>query len=90
MCDEILGIAIGYTNKKIKDMGDVFDWVGVTTTQLSDGSTTNPITVNGESYTAKAGDVVQYSGTEFVFGKDGKWQEFSENVYVENGCLYFG
>jgi hypothetical protein len=31
---------------------------GTTTTVISDGSTTNPITISGASYTAAAGDVV--------------------------------
>ena len=86
----IIAICKKFTKDSIADLGDVFDWIGVTTTALSDGSTANPITVNGESVTVKAGDVAQYNNTEFVFGKDGKWQEFSENVSVEDGCIIFG
>ena len=48
---------------------------GTTTTALSNGSTTNPITIDGESYTAVFGDIVVYGYTEFVF--DGTtWSEF--------------
>ena len=48
---------------------------GTTTTAISDGSTTNPITINGEEYTAVFGDIVVYDYTEFVF--DGtQWSEF--------------
>ena len=48
---------------------------GTTTTAISNGSTTNPITIDGESYTAVFGDVVVYGYTEFVF--DGTtWSEF--------------
>ena len=43
-------------------------WAGITTTELSDGSTTNPITIAGESYTAKAGDVVGYGEHVHVSG----------------------
>ena len=50
-------------------------WAGITTTELVDGSTTNPITIAGESYTAKSGDVVGYGELEFVFNGS-KWQEF--------------
>jgi len=50
-------------------------WAGFTTTQLSDGATTNPITISGESYTAKAGDVVAYGELEFVWSGS-KWQEY--------------
>lgn len=48
---------------------------GTTTTAISNGSTTNPITIDGEEYTAVFGDIVVYNYTEFVF--DGtKWSEF--------------
>lgn len=50
---------------------------GETTTTLSDGATTNPITINGESYTAVNQDAVFYGNKEFVF--DGtKWHEFGD------------
>lgn len=66
----------------ISALGNPLKYKGRTTTELTDGSTTNPITINSESYTAVAGDVVTYlpSGAgarelEFVF--DGTyWQEF--------------
>lgn len=48
---------------------------GVTTSELADGSTTNPITINEESYTAETGDLVIYGDLEFIF--DGTtWHEF--------------
>lgn len=50
---------------------------GTTTTALTDEATTNPITINGSSYTAVANDAVFYSKKEFVF--DGtKWHEFGD------------
>jgi hypothetical protein len=50
---------------------------GTTTTALTDGSTTNPITIDGESYTAVFGDIVVYSSSEFIF--DGtQWSEFGK------------
>ena len=53
-------------------------YIGTTTTALSNGSTTNPITVNGESYTAQFGDIAVYNYTEFIF--DGTaWGEFGRN-----------
>lgn len=52
-------------------------FIGVTTSSLSDGSTTNPITVNSESYTAKAGDLVVNGSSEYLF--DGtKWILFGD------------
>lgn len=50
---------------------------GTTTTALTDGATTNPITINGDSYTAVANDAVFYGNKEFVF--DGtNWHEFGD------------
>lgn len=50
---------------------------GTNTTALTDGATTNPITVDGKSYTAVSGDAVFYNNKEFVF--DGtKWHEFGD------------
>ena len=50
---------------------------GTTTTSLTDGATTNPITIDNESYTAVANDAVFYGNKEFVF--DGtKWHEFGD------------
>lgn len=51
--------------------------VGETTTALIDEATTNPIIINGQSYTAKPNDAVIYGKKEFLF--DGaKWHEFGD------------
>ena len=42
-------------------------FLGETTTELEDGSTTNPITINGQSVTASAGAIVVYGEKEFLF-----------------------
>lgn len=63
--------------ERISELGKVLCWVGVTTTVLTDGATTNPITVGDESVTVKAGGVAQYDGEEFAF--DGtNWQKLGE------------
>lgn len=51
-------------------------WIDETTTPISNGATTNPIQINGESYTAQAGDIVSYGNMEFIFSKGGVWREF--------------
>lgn len=52
-------------------------YLGVTTTALTNGATTNPITIGGESVTVSSGNVVIYEQKEFVW--DGaKWDEFGD------------
>lgn len=52
-------------------------YIGVTTTALTDGSSTNPIVIGGQSVTAKSGDLVIYGNLEFIFtSTDNKWHEF--------------
>jgi len=54
-------------------------FLGVTTTELTDGATTNPITIAGESVTAVNGNVVAYGNKEFVFASvDSKWHELGD------------
>ena len=51
--------------------------VGKTTTAITDGATTSPITVNNASHNAIKGDLVFYGNKEFVW--DGtKWLEFGD------------
>jgi len=65
---------------EIAKLQNATHWLGITTTELSDGSTTNPITINGQSVTAKNGDIVQDSNeTEFIFNGTA-WQEFGASI----------
>ena len=57
----------------IQDLGNALYWMGVTTTALTDGATTNPITINSESVTAKIGGMASYDGLEFVWNGSA-WQ----------------
>ena len=67
-------LARAYTDKKTSEVPSVIQYKGVTTTALSDGATTNPITINGSSYTAVNGDTVFYNGVAYTY--DGTvWQE---------------
>ena len=67
-----------YARDLITQLMNFDRYLGVTTTQLSDGDTTNPITISGESVTAEAGDVVTLSSdsSEMIFNSLGKWQSF--------------
>lgn len=52
-------------------------YLGTTTTAISDGSTTNPITIGGKSVTVVAGNVVIYGNSEYVWSDtESKWREF--------------
>ena len=69
----------------IEDLGHALYWVGITTTELSDGATTNPITVNSESVTVNLGGLASYDGSEFVWNGYA-WQELGKNNF---GALAF-
>ena len=60
------------------DSGDGTHWKGTTTTVLTDGSSTNPITILIEdepvTYTAVMGDIVVYGSSEFIFDSN-VWKE---------------
>lgn len=51
--------------------------IGETTTPLTDGATTNPIVIDGESYTAQINDLVFYQNKEFLFTANG-WREVGD------------
>ena len=59
----------------VSDLANVMAFVGVTTTPITDGNTTDTIKVNNNDHTADVGDVVIYDGEEFVW--DGSaWKLF--------------
>jgi len=47
-----------FVKTSVAGLSGAMHFRGTTTTTISDGSTTNPITIGGSSYTASAGDVV--------------------------------
>lgn len=65
------------------DSGDGTHYKGTTTTALTDGSTTNPITILIEdepvTYTAVMGDIVVYGSSEFIFDSNA-WKEIGRGV----------
>ena len=55
-------------------------FLGTTTTALSEGDTAGTITIDSESVTVGAGDVVLYGEFEFIYGgADNKWHKFGPN-----------
>ena len=69
----------------IQDLGQALYWIGITTTEHEDGDSTNPITVNGESVTARVGGIASYDGLEFVYNGS-IWQAFG---HADFGALAF-
>lgn len=74
-----------YARQRIEQLGNAIYWMGVTTTVLTDGSTTNPITIEGESETADVGGMAQYDGEEFIWNGSA-WQSVGKNNF---GALAF-
>lgn len=70
-------LADSYARELIENLEGYTKFLGVTTTALADGATTNPITVNGESVTAHSGDIANYGSKEFIFNGT-TWQEFGD------------
>lgn len=53
------------------------NFLGVTTTAVTDGSTTQTVTINGESVQAKRGEIVTKDSKEFIWNGSA-WQEFGD------------
>ena len=61
----------------IASVSGAMKYLGTTTTAISDGSATNPITIGGKSVTVVAGNVVIYGNSEYVWADiEGCWREF--------------
>ena len=61
----------------IDELQNYTDYIGVTTTALTDGATTNPITINSKTVTAKKGNIANYGAKEFIWNGSA-WQEFGD------------
>ena len=73
---------------EVAKLSNATHWLGVTTTALTDGSTTNPITINGQSVTAVSGDIVQDSnGNEYIFNGTA-WQALGSSVGTLKAFAY--
>ena len=64
-------------------LGQAMRYIGKTTTSLSDGSTTNPITIDSVSTTVQSGDVVIDKNEQLEYIWNGsKWESFgNEGAY---------
>lgn len=66
-----------WAREQIETLSQYTKYLGVTTTALSDGSTINPITVNGQPVTAETGNIATYASAEFIYNGS-IWQEFGD------------
>lgn len=74
-----------YAREMLEGLSSALYWMGVTTTVLTDGATTNPISIGGNNVTASAGGVAQYNTIEFVWNGTA-WQELGRG---DLGALAF-
>lgn len=76
-------ITYGLLHKKIKKIEEELEnrakFLGVTTTELTDGDTTNPIVIENQYVTAKQGDwTIVYNNPDCEFFFNGEtWQEIA-------------
>ena len=66
-----------WSRERISALGQVMNFLGVTTTDIATNPSTNPISVGGETVTAGVGDVVIYGSKEFVW-IGSTWAEFGD------------
>ena len=66
-----------WAREQIEQIISYTGYIGVTTTPLTDGSTTNPIIINGQPVTAASGNITIYGQKEFIFNGTA-WQEFGD------------
>ena len=66
-----------WARSQISDLSSFTKYLGVTTTEITDGSATNPITINGVPVTAERGNIALYGNSEFII--DGSnWNAFGD------------
>ena len=62
-----------------QNVSGAMHYAGVTTTVITDGSSTSPIVIGGASVAATSGMVIMYGDKEFIYSDtDGKWHEFGD------------
>lgn len=66
-----------YARERIASLESYSDYLGVTVTEITDGATTNPISVGGDQVTAKKGNIVNFGSKEFIWNGN-QWQEFGD------------
>ena len=75
------------TQKDIERLTGPTYFLGITSTELQDGSKTTTININGKNVTAEGGDITIYNNTEFLYvDEQTGWQKFgTSDVYIIKG-----
>lgn len=66
-----------WSREQIEALSGYTYYMGVTTTPLTDGATTNPIVIGGQSVEAQTGAICTYQSKEFIWNGTA-WQEFGD------------
>ena len=61
----------------IANLNSYTKYLGVTTSNITDGSTTNPVIISGVDVTATNGDIVNKGSKEYIWNGS-SWQEFGD------------
>ena len=59
-------------------IGDAVHYIGESSSSITDGGSETPTITGLSNYTASAGDIVIYSGKEFIWTAAGKWEIFGD------------
>lgn len=71
-----------YPTKASLGLANAIVYKGLTTSNISDGSTTGTITLDGASYTASTGDIVIKNSKEFLWNGT-KWEELGDVTGID-------
>lgn len=67
---------------EMQSLSKLKNWLGETTTPITQGSTVNPIMISGQEVTARPGDVAKYQDDQFIFSDAGTWQPYDDTLDV--------
>lgn len=72
-----------WAREQLENITSYSKYLGVTTTPLVDGSSTNPIVIDEEEVEAATGNIVIYGDKEFIYNGT-TWQEFGDLSALKN------
>lgn len=79
--DAALTAQVAELIEDISSLTGALKWIGFTSTALVDGSTTNPITIEGQSVTAVAGNVAGYNPTKHSTAQHVRFENYGAGFW---------